>query len=273
MTEPGFSSEANKPSEETRVSFYPNQEFLAEPKVRRPRLTAKGMPRKNRKKRNPVLAAVIDVIGILFFALMLSLIIKAFVIRAFFIPSGSMESTLEINDRIVVSEFYPQLIPVERGDIIVFKDPGGWLSAEVPIEIPWYTQAWDWVLSSFGITAPDSSQHLVKRVIGIPGDHVVCCTVEGKISINGTPITEPYVKDGSKPSEMNFDVTVPENSYWVMGDNRSNSADSRFHTELPSKGFVGKEFVVGRAFFLTWPFDRFSWLDNYGNVFKNVPKP
>ena len=84
--------------------------------------------------------------------------------------------------------------------------------------------------------------------------------------------TMPRRKD-KEPSTMNFDVIVPDNSLWVMGDNRDNSADSRFHADLPSKGFVAKEFVVGRAFLVTWPFSHFGWLDNYPDVFKNVPKP
>ena len=206
-------------------------------------------------------------------ALVLSLLIKTFLLRSFFIPSESMMSTLHIDDRIIVNELVPDVIPLERGDVVVFKDPGGWLGPVDQTQLDPVTAATDWVLSAFGITAPDSSQHLVKRVIGVGGDHVVCCDVDGKLTINGVPITEKYLDPGKNPSDMNFDVTVPANSYWVMGDNRDGSADSRFHTELPSKGFVGKEFVVGRAFVLTWPFSHFTWLDNYPDVFKNVPKP
>lgn len=230
--------------------------------------------RKSRKKqRNPIVAFLMDIFGVIAFALVLSLLIKAFVIRSFYIPSESMETTLMVNDRIVVSEFYPNLIPISRGDIVVFKDPGGWLGTSKADTRPWYEQAYDWFLGAFGISAPDSDQHLVKRVIGIPGDHVVCCDTAGHITINGEPINEPYVISGAKPSESKFDVTVPADSYWVMGDNRSNSADSRYHTSLPSKGFVGKEFIVGRAFVLSWPFDRFTWLGDYPDVFATVPKP
>lgn len=222
--------------------------------------------------RHPAIAFFLDVIGVIGFALVLSLLIKGFVVRSFFIPSESMQTTLMVNDRIVVSEFYPNLIPISRGDIVVFKDPGGWLSPTTGEDVPWLQQSWDWVLGAFGITAPDSDNHLVKRVIGIPGDHIVCCDAQNRLSINGKVIDEPYVKAGVHASDLKFDVTVPANSYWVMGDNRSNSADSRFHTSLPSKGFVGREFIVGKAFVLTWPFDRFTWLDNYQNVFANVPK-
>lgn len=235
----------------------------------------KANRKKNKKQRHPVVAFLLDIVGVIGFALVLSLLIKAFVIRSFYIPSESMQNTLQINDRIVVSEFYPELIPLERGDIVVFRDPGGWLSAINEEETPWFTAAWDWLLGAFGITAPDSENHLVKRVIGLPGDKVVCCDAEDRITINGKPIVEPYVIEGANPSDMTFDVTVPENSLWVMGDNRPNSADSRFHMTLPSKGFVGKDFVVGKAFVLSWPFERFSWLGNYPDVFKNlsVPQP
>ena len=204
---------------------------------------------------------------------MLSLLIKTFLIRSFFIPSGSMLETLQIDDRIIVNELVPDLIPLERGDVVVFKDPGGWLGEVDETQLDPITAATDWVLSAFGITAPDSSQHLVKRVIGVGGDHVICCDADGKITINGSAITESYLQADKQPSTMNFDVTVPANSYWVMGDNRDGSADSRFHTDLPSKGFVAKDFVVGRAFLVTWPFTHFTWLDSYPDVFKNLPKP
>jgi signal peptidase I len=172
-----------------------------------------------------------------------------------------------------VNELVPDVVPLERGDVVVFKDPGGWLGTVDETTVDPVTAATDWVLSAFGITAPDSSQHLVKRVIGVGGDHVVCCDSDGKITINGVAITEPYLAADKLPSTTNFDVTVPANSYWVLGDNRDGSADSRFHTDLPSKGFVSKDVVVGRAFLVTWPFSHFTWLDNYPDVFKNVPKP
>lgn len=221
-------------------------------------------------KKNVFVAFFLDVFVIIGSALLLSLVIKTFLIRSFFIPSGSMLDTLRIDDRIVVNELVPSLIAVERGDVVVFKDPGGWLS---PIESNSSSNFWrdgvDEVLGVFGITAPDSAQHLVKRVIGLPGDHVVA--EGGKLSINGTPITETYLAKGTNPSLKDFDVTVPRGSYWVMGDNRANSEDSRYHTDLPSKGFVAQKFVVGKAFVITWPAKHWTWLGNYPDVFKDVP--
>ena len=226
-----------------------------------------------RFRKNIFVSFFIDLLVIAGTALVLSLLIKTFLIRSFFIPSGSMLETLQIDDRIIVNELVPDTVPLERGDVVVFKDPGGWLGTVDETQLDPITAATDWVLSAFGITAPDSSQHLVKRVIGVGGDHVICCDADGKITINGVAITETYLQAGKSPSTTNFDVTVPANSFWVMGDNRDGSADSRFHTDLPSKGFVSKEVVVGRAFLVTWPFSHFTWLDNYPDVFKNIPKP
>lgn len=224
------------------------------------------------QSKNKVLGFFIDLVSIVATALVLSLIIKTFLLRSFFIPSGSMLETLQINDRIFVNELVPGLVAPERGDVVVFKDPGGWLGepAELPAK-PVFEQGVDFFLSAFGLIAPDSSQHLVKRIIGKPGDHVVCCSPSGKLEINGVEIKEPYLSPGSNPSEMKFDVTVPADSYWVMGDNRVNSEDSRYHQDLPSGGFVNKSFIVGRAFVVSWPQQHWKWLDNYPDVFKAVP--
>lgn len=246
--------------------------------IRRQRARIRNSEGKKEVKRskfmkNPIVRGIVDVLGILGVALVLSLLIKTLLIRSFYIPSGSMMNTLQVNDRIIVNELVPNVVPLQRGDVVVFKDPGGWLGAidTTPVSFP--QQVADWFLSAFGVTAPDSDQHLVKRVIGVAGDHIVCCTANKKLSINGKEITEPYIADGQEPSTLKFDVTVPQDSFWVMGDNRGNSEDSRFHGDLPSKGFVNKQFVVGRAFLISWPFNHFTWLDNYPNVFKDVPNP
>ena len=224
-----------------------------------------------RAQKNPFVAFFIDVISVVGAALVLSLFIKTFLLRSFFIPSGSMLETLQINDRIFVNELVPNVFAPERGDVVVFKDPGGWLGTVEQPEKPILEQGVDFFLSAFGLTAPDSSQHLVKRIIGKPGDHVVCCSLSERITINGVEIIEPYISPDSKPSTKRFDVIVPKDSYWVMGDNRGNSEDSRYHEDLPSKGFVNKKFIVGRAFVVSWPQAHWKWLDNYPNVFKSVP--
>ena len=224
-------------------------------------------------RKNIFVSFFIDLLVIAGTALVLSLLIKTFLVRSFFIPSESMLNTLHIDDRIIVNQLVPDFVPVQRGDVIVFKDPGDWLGQVDPTKLDPISTATDWVLSAFGLTAPDSSEHLVKRVIGIGGDHVICCDADGKITINGKPITESYLAADEQPSTVDFDVTVPDGSYWVMGDNRDGSADSRFHLDSPSKGFVARDYVVGRAFLLTWPFSHFTWLDNYSDDFKDIPKP
>jgi len=208
-------------------------------------------------------------------AIVISIGIKAFVIRSFFIPSGSMENTLQINDRIIVNELVPNLVAVQHGDVVVFKDPGGWLVGQSAAAQPnAVVGAIDWVLSIVGLSAPDSNNHLIKRVIGLPGDTVTCCNAFGQMSVNGIPLNEkPYVNLSpgvTKVSGNDFSVTVPKNSLWVMGDNRYDSRDSRFNTQGPTKGFVPMDDVVGRAFVISWPVSHWTWLDNYPNVFSGV---
>jgi signal peptidase I len=217
-----------------------------------------------------------DVALILVAAVVISFLIKTFLIRSFYIPSESMMDTLQKNDRIIVNELVPDLVPIERGDIVVFRDPGGWLPAEPPVaEQNPVVAFFDWFLSIVGLTAPDSNDHLIKRVIGLPGDVVVCCNEFGQMTVNGVPLDEVdlYVvlPDGvTKVSRDDFEVTVPADSLWVMGDNRYNSQDSRYQQETPSKGFVPYDHVVGRAILISWPVDRWTWLDNYPIVFSGV---
>lgn len=249
-----------------------NLENSAEP-IRPRNKKSERRRRFRRARKNFFVAFFIDLFVVLGAALVLSLLIKTFLIRSFFIPSGSMLETLQIDDRIIVNQLTPALYPMERGDVVVFKDPGGWLGPDVAEPTDPVVVAVDWFLSAFGITAPDSKQHLVKRVIGIAGDRVVCCDADGKLTVNGVAITEPYIAPGQVPSTIEFDVTVPANSLWVMGDNRGNSEDSRFHGDLPSKGFVSNDWVVGRAFVISWPAAHWKWLDNFPDVFKDVPNP
>lgn len=226
-----------------------------------------------RARKNWFFGFVFDFLVIVGTALVLSVLIKAFLIRSFFIPSGSMLETLQINDRIIVNVMAPEVMPLVRGDIVVFRDPGGWLGVAPQVEKSTWEELSDFVLGTFGITAPDSAEHLVKRVIGLPGDEVVCCDADGKLTVNGVSITEPYLAPGANPSDVEFRVFVPEGSYWVMGDNRGNSTDSRYHQDLPSRGFVNEKYVVGRAILISWPFENWTWLENYPEVFSDVPNP
>ncbi|MFC4139231.1 MULTISPECIES: signal peptidase I [unclassified Microbacterium] len=229
------------------------------------------------KRRHGFLIFLRDLLVIIVIAALVSFVVKSFVVRSFYIPSGSMERTLLINDRILVDELTPRWTGYDHGDVVVFKDPGGWLPP-LPAEPPQppLIKAIDSVLTFIGISASDSQDHLVKRLIGLPGDHVVCCNAVGQITINGAPIDElSYLnlpQGDTNASDTPFDVTVPEDSLWVMGDNRTRSQDSRAHQELPGGGFVPLDNVVGRAFLLTWPLDRFGLIDTHDEAYAGVPE-
>lgn len=218
-----------------------------------------------------------DVVVIVVVALLVSFLVKTFLVRSFYIPSASMSQTLMEDDRILVDEITPRFGDYARGDVVVFRDPGGWLPSTPEPARPPFVEGIDWVLSLVGLAAPDSDEHLIKRIIGVPGDHIVCCNALGQVTVNGVGIDETAYLNlpagSTAPNEYAFDVVVPEGSLWVMGDNRNNSQDSRYHQDLPGGGFVPIDNVVGRAFLITWPFDRFGTIDFHHFVFAGVPEP
>jgi signal peptidase I len=228
-----------------------------------------------RRRRRGFLLFLRDVLVIVLIAVLVSFLVKTFLIRSFYIPSGSMEDTLLVNDRILVDEITPRFTDYDRGEIVVFRDPGGWLPPSASQSRPALVEAADWLLALVGLSAPDSDDHLVKRLIGVPGDHVVCCNAIGQITVNDVPIDEnDYLKlptGETAASGDAFDVIVPDGSLWVLGDNRYRSKDSRYNQDQPGKGFVPIENVVGRAFLITWPLDRFGVLDFHAEVFAGVP--
>ncbi|WP_397545100.1 signal peptidase I, partial [Salinibacterium sp.] len=214
-----------------------------------------------------------DILLIFLAALLISFLIKTFLIRSFYIPSDSMNSTLIQNDRIIVNQLEPGLIPIEHGDVVVFRDPGNWLPPNTEVPVNGFVAGVDAVLGFVGLSAPDSNDHLIKRVIGLPGDVVKCCNDFGQLTVNGIPLEEPYIllPDGvTKATRDDFEVTVPEGKLWVMGDNRYNSADSVYHRDDPTGGFVPISKMVGRALLISWPADRWTWLDNYPVTFRDV---
>jgi signal peptidase I len=197
---------------------------------------------------------------LVFVALALALLIKTFLVQAFFIPSDSMENTLLTGDRVLVNKFASHFGDVKRGQVVVFRDPGGWLGNE-PVQRstnPVVRGLKD-VFVFVGLLPSDNEKDLIKRVIGVPGDKVACCT-NGKVTVNGVPLDEPYIYPGDKPSDRTFSITVPPNRLWVMGDHRSLSADSRVHMTEPGGGTIPSENVVGRAFVLVWPLGRWTTL-------------
>lgn len=240
-------------------------------------LAAAGAPvgRVRHRRRSRVWLLLRDIVVIVAVAIVVSFLIKTFLVRSFYIPSGSMEQTLLVNDRILVDELTPRFTGYERGDVVVFRDPGGWLPARPATDRSALVEGVDWLLSVVGLSAPDSADHLIKRVIGVAGDHVVCCNALGQVTVNGTPLDETAYLNLSPgqtaPALSPYDVTVPDGSLWVLGDNRDHSRDSRYNTDQPSRGFVPVDNVVGRAFWITWPFNRFGPIDAHHSVFAGVP--
>jgi signal peptidase I len=197
-----------------------------------------------------------DLAVIVVAALALTILLKAFVVQVFSIPSGSMENTLLPGDRILVSKIVYKFRSIDRGDIVVFSGSGSW---DPPGQPPgnWLVRIWDEAVNLVGIAGPDTDY--VKRVIGVPGDHVACCDASGRVTVNGVPLSESsYVFPGDVPSQTRFNITVPAGRLWVMGDNRGDSDDSRYRMNDPGNGTIPESAVVGRAFLIIWPFSRIS---------------
>ena len=211
--------------------------------------------RRPRKKRSfwrefPILVAV---------ALVLAVIIKTYAIQAFFIPSGSMENTLEINDRVLVNKLVYDVRGIHRGDIVVFNGDGSWDPGPLPANTNFIEKFADGFASMFGFGHPGDI--LIKRVIGLPGDDVACCDAQGRITVNGVPLNEQsYLYPGDAPSEIRFNIVVPPGRLWVMGDHRLISDDSRDHLGDPGGGTIPENAVVGRAFVIIWPPSRWRIL-------------
>jgi signal peptidase I len=193
-------------------------------------------------------------------ALVLALVIKAFGVQAFYIPSASMENTLEIGDRVLINKVVYHLRSIHRGDIVVFDGTGSWDFDKPPTSSNIFTKAVDELAGLVGISR-DSSIY-IKRVIGLPGDHVACCTAAGKVTVNGVPLSEgSYLFPGNVPSTQKFSVTVPAGHLWVMGDHRLVSYDSRGHMGDPGGGSIPESAVLGRAFVIIWPPSRWGFLN------------
>lgn len=183
-------------------------------------------------------------------ALVLALIVKTFFFQAFYIPSESMVPTFVKNDKLLVQKWSYWGGEPQRGDVVVFRDPGNWLNQ------PESTNAVQRALEVVGLFP--SGGHLIKRVIGVGGDQVACCDDQGRTTVNGEAVDEPYLNDPSVNADQAFDIKVPQGYLWVQGDNRGNSLDSRAHLGEPGGGFIAEDGVVGKAWLRVWPLGRFG---------------
>jgi signal peptidase I len=188
-------------------------------------------------------------------AILVAVLVRAFVLQTFYIPSPSMEHTLNVLDRVLVNKLVYDFREPRRGEIVVFKAPADWQSGT-------------------------EGEDFIKRIIGVGGDHVVCCDEQGRITINGRSLSEPYIyrdADGTQdpPADEPFDVTVPAGRLWVMGDHRSASGDSLEHweqTQSLDEATINADEVVGRAFTIFWPVNRATWL-SVPKEFAAIPAP
>ena len=194
-------------------------------------------------------------------ALLVSLLIKSFLVQFFFIPSGSMENTLQIKDRVAVNRLPFIGNDIQRGDVIVFRDPAGWLpeATEASGNVVVNTIREGLVL--VGVVPNPAKQYLVKRVIGVAGDNVVA--KDQVLTINGKPTSEPYIFAGNTPSDTDFNVTVPEGKVWVMGDHRGASGDSRVHQDDVNNGMVPVEKITGKVVAKIWPLNRIGLVTSH----------
>ncbi len=187
-------------------------------------------------------------------ALVLSALVRAFLVQAFFVPSASMEDTLAISDRIIASRISTTMGGVNRGEVVVFKDPSDWLPEPPPPEGGARGMVRT-ALTFIGLLPSDTGKDLVKRVIAVEGDRISCCNADGRIVLNGEPLVEDYVKGST--NQVQFDVVVPPGGVFVMGDNRGNSRDSRYHLQVEN-GAVPASEVVGRVVLVLWPLNRIA---------------
>ncbi len=214
-------------------------------------------------------------------ALVASTLLRVFVAQMFVIPSGSMENTLQIRDRVAVQK----VAGFERGDVVVFRDTLAWLAPGQEEEDPVRR-----ALIFVGLAPDESTNHLIKRVIGVAGDHVTCCDAQGRVTVNGVALNEavylyidPTTGRQVDPSSVAFDIVVPAGTVFVMGDHRNNSQDSRCHLGDDLDGvppgtaaFIPTENIVGTAMAVVFPFDRMQALNRpatFGGIPAGEPPP
>ena len=200
---------------------------------------------RDERRRGP-LSFLRELPGVIFIAFLLALVIKSFLVQAFYIPSSSMENTLLIGDRVLVNKMVYRFREPRRGDVIVFENPKHVEPDRNPLR-----DLWDWITEGLGVSS-DPEKDYIKRIIALPGE--TFAYRQGKVFIDGKRLYEPYLNP--QPDLRDHGpVTIAEGEYFVMGDNRANSSDSRY--EL---GPIRRRDIVGRAFVILWPPGRLGWL-------------
>ena len=202
-----------------------------------------------------------ELVVLIVVAVFLTLVIRTYAVQPFYIPSGSMQNTLGIGDRVLVNKLVYDFRDIHRGDIVVFSGDGTWDPGVAPPSDNFFAKFGQNVVSMFGFGKAQND--FIKRVIGLPGDHVACCDTQGRVTVNGVSLNEgSYLYPGNAPSETRFSVTVPQGSLWVMGDHRDVSYDSRGHHDgFPGGGSIPESAVVGRAFMKIWPVSQWGILN------------
>ncbi len=240
-----------------------------------PRHAEESQEPKSKSLGRRFLGGAVEIAAIVVGALVISTLLRTFVAQMFVIPSGSMEHTLDVNDRVLVSKFGG----FQRGDVVVFADPGSWLPTRTH-----QPTAMESTLEFVGVLPNSGVEYLIKRVIGMPGDHVKCCTADGSVTVNDQPLDESaylFSEGGTQvaPSAVTFDVVVPAGHIFVMGDHRNASADSRCRLEKAAPGgspgsgaFVPMNKVVGAAVAIVAPLDRLATFQ-VPKTFASVPAP
>ncbi len=219
---------------------------------RPPRRTPRTSPVKGaaiprgKHKANKHRSVWVELPILLLVALLVALLVKSFLVQSFYIPSQSMEPTLLVGDRLLVNKVIYKFREPERGEVVVFTPPAVWKQR-------------------------NNSDDFIKRIIGVGGDRVICCDPKGRITVNGYALNEDYLYPGNVPSQLRFDVTVPRDRYFMMGDHRAQSGDSRAHLDS-HRGTIARSAIVGRAFAIYWPLNR---MDNLPvpDTLRRVPEP
>lgn len=238
----------------------------ADPNGAGPELQSRVARTSKEQKRGFSWRTVGEVAGVIGGAVLIALFLRAMVVQVYKIPSESMTETLSVGSRIAVNRVPVVGKQVHRGDVVVFRDTEGWLQPNEEIKEHWYDRFGE----VFGFSVPDGQQIVVKRVIGVGGDTITCCDTDGRLMVNGVPVEEGYLAPGSSPSDTEFEITVPEDSYWVMGDNRQNSADSSHHAEAGDNPYIPASSIIGKAEYVIWPFSELSQL-HAREAFGDVP--